>query len=102
MPARAQVLITKPIPNLTLNSTFHMDKGYYYFRSIDNRILLGGGRNLDFDGESTDQLNTTSVIQSALRNVLEKTIFPHQKIEIDYAWSGIMGIGASKQPIVKK
>jgi len=102
VPARAQVLITKPIPNLTLNSTFHMDKGYYYFRSIDNRILLGGGRNLDFDGESTDQLNTTSVIQSALRNVLEKTIFPHQKIEIDYAWSGIMGIGASKQPIVKK
>lgn len=102
VPARAQVLITKPIPNLTLNSTFHMDKGYYYFRSIDNRILLGGGRNLDFDGESTDQLNTTSVIQSALCNVLEKTIFPHQKIEIDYAWSGIMGIGASKQPIVKK
>ena len=102
VPARAQVLITKPIPNLSLNSTFHMDKGYYYFRSVDNRILLGGGRNLDVNGETTTELGTTEHIQTALRNILDEIIMPYQKIEIDYAWSGIMGIGASKQPIVKK
>ena len=102
VPARAQVLITKPIPNLSLNSTFHMDKGYYYFRSINNRILLGGGRNLDVNGETTTELGTTEHIQTALRNILDEIIMPYQKIEIDYAWSGIMGIGASKQPIVKK
>jgi glycine/D-amino acid oxidase-like deaminating enzyme len=27
---------------------------------------------------------------------------PNQPIEIDYNWSGIMGVGKSKQPIVKK
>ena len=102
VPARAQVLITKPIPNLSLNSTFHMDKGYYYFRSVDNRILLGGGRNLDVNGETTTELGTTEHIQTALRNILDEIIMPYQKIEIDYAWSGIMGIGASKQPLVKK
>ena len=102
VPARAQVLITKPIPNLSLNSTFHMDKGYYYFRSVNNRILLGGGRNLDVNGETTTELGTTEHIQTALRNILEEIIMPYQKIEIDYAWSGIMGIGASKQPLVKK
>ena len=42
-PARAQVLITKPIPDLHIKGTFHFDEGYYYFRNIDNRILLGGG-----------------------------------------------------------
>ena len=102
VPARAQVLITKPIPNLSLNSTFHMDKGYYYFRSVNNRILLGGGRNLDVNGETTTELGTTEHIQTALRNILDEIIMPYQKIEIDYAWSGIMGIGASKQPLVKK
>ena len=42
-PARAQVLITKPIKNLQIKGTFHLDMGYYYFRNIDQRILLGGG-----------------------------------------------------------
>jgi glycine/D-amino acid oxidase-like deaminating enzyme len=46
-PARAQVLITKPIDSLKIKGTFHMDRGYYYFRNIDNRVLIGGGRNLD-------------------------------------------------------
>ena len=102
IPARAQVLITKPIPNLSLNSTFHMDKGYYYFRSINNRILLGGGRNLDINGETTTDLVTTEHIQTALRNILDEIIMPNQDVEIDYSWSGIMGVGKSKQPIVKK
>lgn len=47
-PARAQVLITKPIKNLKIQGCFHMDEGYYYFRNIHNRILFGGGRNLAF------------------------------------------------------
>src|SRR5258705_2338681 len=52
-PARAQVLITSPIENLPFKGTFHYDEGYYYFRDIDGRVLLGGGRNLDFMGEET-------------------------------------------------
>ena len=47
-PARAQVLITKPLKKLHIKGTFHLDEGYYYFRNINHRILLGGGRNLDF------------------------------------------------------
>jgi len=102
VPARAQVLITKPIPNLSLNSTFHMDKGYYYFRSINNRILLGGGRNTDITGETTTAIETTENIQAVLKTLLKDVILPNLSFEIDYAWSGIMGIGASKQPIIKK
>ena len=50
-PARAQVLITKPLKKLHIKGTFHLDEGYYYFRNINHRILLGGGRNLDFKTE---------------------------------------------------
>lgn len=99
--ARAQVLITKPIQNLKLNSTFHYDKGYTYFRSIDNRILLGGGRNLAFDEENTSDFENTSTIKNYLSNLLSSVICPDTSVEIDYFWSGIMGLGPVKKPLIQ-
>lgn len=101
-PARAQVLITKPIKNLHVKGTFHLDKGYYYFRNIDDRILFGGGRNLDFKTEETTVMDHTALIQNKLESLLKSTILPETPFEIDYRWSGIMGIGNQKKPIVKQ
>ena len=101
-PARAQVLITKPIKNLTLKGTFHLDKGYYYFRNIDNRILFGGGRNLDFSTEETSKMGLTDLVQKTLENILSTTILPNTPFEIEHRWSGIMGVGKQKKPIVKQ
>jgi glycine/D-amino acid oxidase-like deaminating enzyme len=100
-PARAQVLITEPIANLHLKGTFHLDEGYYYFRNIDNRILLGGGRNLDFEGETTTKFGETEIIQNHLEELLKNVILPNTKHCIEHRWSGIMGMGDSKTPIVK-
>ncbi|XCF06416.1 FAD-dependent oxidoreductase [Tamlana crocina] len=100
-PARAQVLITKPIKNLNIKGTFHLDLGYYYFRNIDDRILLGGGRNLDFKGEETTTFGQTELIQNQLESLLKTTILPEINFEIDHRWSGIMGMGNNKTPIVK-
>lgn len=100
-PARAQVLITKPIENLNIKGAFHLDKGYYYFRNINDRILFGGGRNLDFQTEETTQAGLTPLIQETLEELLETTILPDQTFTIDTRWSGIMGVGARKKPIVK-
>ena len=101
-PARAQVLITKPIKNLKIKGTFHLDKGYYYFRNIDDRILLGGGRNLDLKGEETTELVQTDLIQNRLEQLLKETILPNETVEIDHRWSGVMGVGDQKIVIVKK
>jgi glycine/D-amino acid oxidase-like deaminating enzyme len=100
-PARAQVLITQPIKNLNIKGTFHYDKGYYYFRNINDRILLGGGRNLAFEEETTNEMNTTIKIQNSLENLLTNVILPNKKIEIDMRWSGIMGIGNNKLPMIE-
>lgn len=100
-PARAQVLITKPINNLQIKGTFHLDKGYYYFRNIDGRILLGGGRNLDFKTEETSEFGETKIIQNKLEDLLQNTILPNTNVEIEHRWSGIMGVGNQKKPIVK-
>ncbi len=100
-PARAQVLVTKPIENLKIKGTFHLDKGYYYFRNIDNRILFGGGRNLDFKTEETTEMELTQLVQNKLEELLKTVILPTQPFEIDHRWSGIMGIGKQKKPIIK-
>lgn len=101
-PARAQVLITKPIPDLKIEGTFHYQKGYYYFRNIDDRILFGGGRNLDFLGETTTEMHTSEMIMNSLQEILKTVILPDTAYEIDHSWAGIMGVGTTKKPIIKQ
>lgn len=100
-PARAQVLITSPIPDLKIKGCFHFDRGYYYFRNIDNRILFGGARNTAFQEEATASFGTTPSIQKKLEDILANTILPNTDFTIENRWSGIMGLGPKKGPIVK-
>ena len=103
IPARAQVLITKPIENLHIKGIFHIDEGFYYFRNFENRILLGGARNIDFEGETTAEFELNNKIQNQLDEVLKNVILPNTDFEIEQRWCGIMGMGASqKTPIVKQ
>lgn len=102
IPARGQVLLTEPVDGLKLKGTFHYDEGYYYFRNIGNRILLGGGRNQDFKTEETTAFETTEFLQNHLENFLKEVILPHKDFKIALRWSGIMAMGEEKSPIVKQ
>lgn len=100
-PARAQVIITKPINNLALKGTFHIEQGYYYFRNINNRVLFGGARNIDFKTEETTKFGNTKIVTNRLKEILSTVILPETNFEIDHIWSGIMGMGNKKTTIVK-
>ena len=102
VPARGQVLLTHPIPGLALKGTYHYDEGFYYFRDHGGGVLLGGGRNLDIPGETTDQEGITPHIQDALVKLLTEVILPGQPFTIAHRWSGIMGMGPSKSPIIER
>jgi len=102
IPGRGQVLVTKPIEGLKLKGTYHFNQGYYYFRNINNRILFGGGRNLDFEAEATWDFGHTEKVKHQLTTYLNEVILPGQNAEIDYWWSGIMGFGDDISPIVKQ
>jgi glycine/D-amino acid oxidase-like deaminating enzyme len=102
-PGRGQVLITKPIENLKFRGIFHFDEGYYYFRNVGNRILFGGGRNLDFEGETTLEIALQPKIQSQLDYFLKTLILPqNEKFEIEQRWAGIMAFGKEKVPLIQK
>ena len=102
LPGRGQVIVTSPIKNLKLKGTFHYDKGYYYFRNIDDRILLGGGRNLDFKAEETTDFGETTLVQSALVKLLKEVIIPDVEFTIEHQWSGIMAFGPQLAPIIEE
>lgn len=102
VPARNQVLITRPVAGLCVEGCFHYDRGYFYFRNIDGRILLGGGRNLAFEAERTDEFGANDVIRSALVQLLHEVVCPGQGVEVEAWWTGIMGLGPVKKPIIER
>lgn len=102
MPGRGQIILTEPIADLKLKGVFHIDEGYYYFRNIENRVLFGGGRNLDFKGEESAVFENTELITNELIRILHEVILPDQKVEIQMKWAGIMGFTENKLPIIQR
>ncbi|MGI9544199.1 MAG: NAD(P)/FAD-dependent oxidoreductase [Cyclobacteriaceae bacterium] len=100
-PGRGLVLVTKPISNLKFKGVFHYDSGYFYFRNFRNRVIFGGGRNLDLEGEQTEKFGINQALLNHLTQELKTMILPGQRFEIDQTWSGIMAFGENKQPILQ-
>ena len=92
--------MTSPIKQLKFKGAFHYDEGFYYFRNLGDRVLLGGARNKAFEEEHTYELSTSDDIQQELERFLREVVLPGETYTIDHRWSGIMGIGAEKKPIV--
>ena len=104
VPARGQIILTSPIENLPWKGTFHSDQGFYYFRNLGNKVLLGGARNKAFEEEGTTDMNTSSFIQSELEKYLSEVVLPKFKGQyiVENRWAGIMAMGSEKMPIVKE
>jgi glycine/D-amino acid oxidase-like deaminating enzyme len=85
-----------------VRGTFHYNRGFYYFRNVGDRILLGGGRNLDFRGETTTELAITDQIQQRLESLLREVILPNTQFQIDGRWSGIMAFGEPLEPLISE
>ncbi len=101
-PGRGYVFITKEIDQLKWKGTFHYNKGYVYFRNVgDNRILIGGGRNVNHDAETTSEFGVNEEIKKYLVSFANDVLELPGGWEIDQEWSGIMGFTESKSYILE-
>lgn len=101
-PGRGLVLLSKPLAEkIPWKGSFHMDKGYVYFREIDGRLLLGGARNKDFEKEKSLEFETNPKIKSHLESLAREVIFPGKEIEWEMEWTGIMAFGPKKSPQIQ-
>ena len=101
-PGRGQIIVTSEIDNLKMKGTFHYDEGFYYFRNLGKRILLGGARNKAFDEEATTNLDESPIVQEELERFLKEHIAKDYDYTIEYRWSGVMGFTEDKQPAIKQ
>lgn len=99
-PARNQVLLTEPLSDFAMRGCFHYKQGYVYFRNVGDRLLIGGARHMDMERESTSEFGLTNKITSWLTEFAEQHVVG-RPIRFSHSWSGILGVGPSKQPIVK-
>lgn len=102
VPGRGYVLLTSELKQRPWHGTWHYDRGYVYFRHVGNRLLLGGGRNLDYDKERT----TAHAINPAIKEWLVRFATDVLKLEpgwrIDREWTGIMGFTDTRQPLLQQ
>jgi len=102
VPGRGLILLSKPLDfEIPWKGTFHLDKGYVYFRRVDGRLLLGGARNKDFEGEKSTEFKVNPHIKSHLQQLAGEVIFPGKEIQWDMEWTGIMAFGPKKSPLVQ-
>ncbi|GGF30144.1 NAD(P)/FAD-dependent oxidoreductase [Echinicola rosea] len=101
-PGRGMIMVSDPIKDMALKGTFHMEKGYVYFRNVDGRLLVGGGRNISEQDEITTERGINEEIKAYLQEITENTILPNRIISWDMEWSGTMAFGDSKKPIIRQ
>lgn len=101
-PGRGLILLSKPMDfKFPWKGSFHMDKGYVYFREVDGRLLLGGARNKDFEQEKSLEFETNPKIKTHLDRLAREVIFPNKAFEWETEWTGIMAFGPKKTPLIQ-
>lgn len=101
-PARGLILVTEKLHSVSFRGGFHHNLGYDYFREVDGRVLLGGGRNLAIEAETTTEGSVNPLIFTYLKEFLQTIILPGIEPSIEYIWTGTMGVGEGKYPIIRE
>ena len=92
-PVTNHVVVSHPLPHLHLTQTVHHDRGYIYAREVDGRLLIGGGRH--WEGDDTQRVER--LIQWAQRHIQGA-----QDWRTAHHWTGMLGVGDVRQPIVQE
>lgn len=98
-PRRGQMLATAPLPKEIVPQPSYAHWGYRYWRQLpDRRLIIGGWRDLDPDGEVGFDDQTTPQIQAGIEEGL-RLLVP-EGATIETRWAGTMGFARDGRPLV--
>ena len=96
-PVRGQMLATAPCAPM-LTCPIYANHGYDYWRQDEhNRVVLGGWRNLDPEGEVGHEETVSTDIQSKMVEFLASM---GVTAPVTHQWAGIMGFSRDGLPMV--
>jgi glycine/D-amino acid oxidase-like deaminating enzyme len=97
---RGQVVATEPVGNEVLPCPLYARYGYDYVQQrADGRLVAGGRRDTNLDGETTSEERTTDEIQRQL-DVLVGELTDGSPPSITHRWAGLMGFTADFLPLL--
>jgi len=100
-PARGQAFVTQPLRKRVLEKLCCANYGWEYFRQLsDNRLILGGSRQLFLNEEFGYADMITKPVQSALEGYLKDRFPDLAGVPIVQRWSGIMAFTVDGLPLV--
>lgn len=94
-PGRGQVIVTSPVRTRTDRTLGYLNAGYDYFRFVDDRLLLGGGRDRFKAEHGTRELRPTEEVREYLKQVAAE-VLGHDDWQVEHQWAGIMGFVGGK------
>lgn len=98
-PRRGQMLSTAPVPHEVAPLPTYAHWGYQYWRQTeDGRLVIGGWRDLDPDGEASDRAVPGGAIQQAIEAGLAELV--PEGVAIERRWAGIMAFVRDGRPLV--
>lgn len=96
--ARAQIQAYNLSFKTASTSNIYIPSNKLYFRVINNKLIIGGLRDIDKDSEFTEDLGLNDLIQKALKDFVINNIDSGAKLINQ--WSGIMGLTDKDIPSV--
>ena len=97
-PRRGQMVATAPLALDVAPRPSYAHWGYHYWRQTpDRRLIIGGWRELDLDGEVGYDATPTAPIQRAIEQGLADLV--PEGVAIEHRWAGIMGFARDGRPL---
>jgi gamma-glutamylputrescine oxidase len=96
---RLQMLATAPTHEVSLSRPVYVRGGYDYWQQLpDERIAMGGCRDVGGEAEETSDAEPTSVVQQAIERVLRERV--GVRAPITHRWAARVGYTDSGLPFV--
>jgi glycine/D-amino acid oxidase-like deaminating enzyme len=98
-PVRGQVIVTEPLARILYPRPHYARQGFDYWQQTpDGRLVLGGRRDKNLEGEFTNEEAVTEPIQAELEAFAAELLEEEPRVE--YRWSGIFGSTEDQLPLV--
>jgi glycine/D-amino acid oxidase-like deaminating enzyme len=98
-PVRGQVIATEPLAQTLYPRPHYARYGFDYWQQTpDNRLVLGGRRDISIETEFTNEESITDAIQDELTAVATELLGEEPRIE--HRWPGIFGATDDQLPLV--
>ena len=97
-PTRGQVVATAPFPRRVFDRPHYARRGYDYWQQTpEGRLIVGGWRDTELEGEYTAEEATTPAIQARIESFITGLL--GELPPVTHRWAGIFGSTPDRLPV---